>query len=260
LLLTAGSAHGFAKAGSHAMTDTAAHILVVDDDREIRSLLRDYLEKNGFRATAVADGHETRRALERAKVDLVVLDLMLPHESGLEICRELRTSSDIPIIMLTALGEEVDRVVGLEIGADDYVAKPFSPRELLGRIRAVLRRTQAAPRLADANDARAYAFAGWTLDTTARTLTSPAGERVALGGAEFRLLAILLANAPRLLTRAHLMEAMRGRELDPFDRSIDVRVSRLRQTLREDARSPQIIKTVYGEGYVIGVPVERSNE
>jgi two-component system OmpR family response regulator len=239
------------------MGDTP-HILVVDDDREIRNLLRDYLEKNGFRATAVGDGQETRRALERGKVDLIVLDLMLPHESGLEICRELRTSSDIPIIMLTALGEEVDRVVGLEVGADDYVAKPFSPRELLGRIRAVLRRTLAAPRLADANEARTYAFAGWRLDTTARTLISPSGESAALGGAEFRLLAILLANAPRLLTRAQLMELMRGRELDPFDRSIDVRVSRLRQTLGEDARSPRVIKTVYGEGYVIGVPVERS--
>jgi two-component system OmpR family response regulator len=241
------------------MTDTAAHILVVDDDREIRSLLRDYLEKNGFRATAVGDGDETRRALERAKVDLIVLDLMLPKESGLDVCRALRTSSDIPIIMLTALGEEVDRVVGLEVGADDYLAKPFSPRELLGRIRAVLRRTQAAPRIADPSDARAYDFAGWKLDTTARSLASPAGEIVALGGAEFRLLAILLANAPRLLTRARLMELMRGRDLDPFDRSIDVRVSRLRQTLREDARSPQIIKTVYGEGYVIGVPVQRSD-
>lgn len=241
------------------MTDTAAHILVVDDDREIRNLLRDYLEKSGFRATAVGDGQETRRALERSRFDLIVLDLMLPHESGLEICRELRASSDIPIIMLTALGEEVDRVVGLEVGADDYVAKPFSPRELLGRIRAVLRRTQHAPRIAEPNDVRTYAFSGWRLDTTSRTLLSPLGESVALGGAEFRLLAILLANAPRLLTRAQLMELMRGRDLDPFDRSIDVRVSRLRQTLGEDARSPQIIKTVYGEGYVIGVPVQRSD-
>jgi len=259
LLRTAGPAHGLGTAGAYAMTDTTSHILVVDDDREIRSLLRDYLEKNGFRATAVGDGQETRLALERGRVDLIVLDLMLPHESGLSICRELRTSSDIPIIMLTALGEEVDRVVGLEVGADDYLAKPFSPRELLGRIRAVLRRTQAAPRLADPNEVRTYQFAGWKLDTTARTLASPEGESVSLGGAEFRLLAILLANAPRLLTRAQLMELMRGRDLDPFDRSVDVRVSRLRQTLREDARSPQIIKTVYGEGYVIGVPVERSD-
>jgi two-component system OmpR family response regulator len=181
---------------------------------------------------------------------------MLPHESGLEICRELRTRSDIPIVMLTALGEEVDRIVGLVVGADDYLAKPFSPRELLGRIRAVLRRT-LAPRLVEPNDVRAYAFGGWRLDTTARSLTTPKGETVSLGGAEFRLLAILLAHAPRVLARTELMELMRGRDLDPFDRSVDVRVSRLRQTLGEDARAPQILKTVYGEGYVIGVPVEK---
>jgi two-component system OmpR family response regulator len=239
----------------HAMSD-AAHILVVDDDREIRTLLRDYLEKNGFKATAVADGVETRRALERGRFDLIVLDLMLPHESGLDICRALRASSDIPVIMLTALGDEVDRVVGLEVGADDYLPKPFSPRELLGRIKAVLRRTALAPR-GDVADVRVYRFGGWLLDTTERALTSPDGERVALGGAEYRVLSVLLANAPRLLTRSQLMELARGRDHDPFDRSIDVRVSRLRQTLRDDARSPRIVKTVYGEGYVIGVPVER---
>ena len=176
---------------AHIRMSDNAHILVVDDDREIRTLLRDYLEKNGFKATAVADGQETRRALERARFDLIVLDLMLPHESGLEICRELRTRSDIPIVMLTALGEEVDRIVGLEVGADDYLAKPFSPRELLGRIRAVLRRT-LAPRLLEPNDVRAYTFAGWNLDTTARALTTPKGETVSLGGAEFR------RDAPRL--------------------------------------------------------------
>ena len=235
----------------------AAHILVVDDDREIRGLLRDYLEKNGFKATAVGDGVETRRALERGRFDLIVLDLMLPHESGLDICRALRASSEVPIIMLTALGEEVDRVVGLEVGADDYVAKPFSPRELLGRIKAVLRRTALAPRVADTTGVRMFRFAGWQLDTTTRALTSPEGQHVTLGGAEYRVLAVLLANAPQLLTRAQLMELVRGRDHDPFDRSIDVRVSRLRQTLRDDARSPRIVKTVYGEGYVIGVPVER---
>ena len=241
---------------SERMTDTP-HILVVDDDREIRTLLRDYLDKNGFRATAVADGPETRRALERSRFDLIVLDLMLPHESGLEICRELRTRSDIPIVMLTALGEEVDRIVGLEVGADDYLAKPFSPRELLGRIRAVLRRT-LAPRLVEPNGFRTYEFGGWKLDTTVRSLTKPSGDAVSLGGAEFRLLSILLAHAPRVLSRSELMELMRGRDFDPFDRSVDVRVSRLRQTLGEDARAPQIIKTVYGEGYVIGVPVEKT--
>jgi two-component system OmpR family response regulator len=234
----------------------AAHILVVDDDREIRTLLREYLEKNGFRATAVADGRETRRALERTRFDLIVLDLMLPHESGLDICRSLRATSDIPIIMLTALGDEVDRVVGLEVGADDYLPKPFSPRELLGRIKAVLRRT-VAPRVTDAGAARAYRFAGWRLDIAERALTRPEGQPVALSGAEFRLLSHLLANAPRVVTRGELMEALRGREHDPFDRSIDVRVSRLRQLLGDDARAPRIVKTVYGEGYIVGVAVER---
>jgi two-component system OmpR family response regulator len=241
------------------MTD-AAHILVVDDDREIRSLLRDFLEKNGLRATAVGDGAEARRVLAQGHVDLVVLDLMLPHESGLTICSELRATSTIPIIMLTALGEEVDRVVGLEVGADDYLAKPFSPRELLGRIRAVLRRTSQAARPADAESVRAYRFAGWRLDTMTRSLTDATGASVQLGGAEYRLLVTLLAKAPKLLSRAELMELVRGRELDPFDRSIDVRVSRLRQTLHDDARAPQIIKTVYGQGYLIGVPVEREDE
>jgi two-component system OmpR family response regulator len=237
--------------------NNSAHILVVDDDREIRTLLREFLEKNGFKATAVADGQETRRALAREPFDLIVLDLMLPRESGLEICRELRQTSDVPVIMLTALGEEVDRVVGLEVGADDYLTKPFSPRELLGRIRAVLRRTAQQPRPAAATETAGFAFADWYLDATARTLTHADGTVVALSGAEFRLLTLLLEHAPRLLTRAELLELVRGRDFDPFDRSIDVRVSRLRQTLRDDARAPRIIKTVYGEGYIIGVPVER---
>jgi two-component system OmpR family response regulator len=159
--------------------------------------------------------------------------------------------------MLTALGEEVDRIVGLEVGADDYLTKPFSPRELLGRIRAVLRRTSQAPRPVEPGNARAYRFAGWRLDTTERTLTNADGHNAALGGAEFKVLSLLLAHAPQLLTRAQLMELTRGRDLDPFDRSVDVRVSRLRQTLGDDARAPRIIKTVYGEGYILGVPVER---
>lgn len=237
------------------MSAPGAHILVVDDDREIRTLLCDYLGKNGFRATAVGDGRETRRALERNHVDLIVLDLMLPHESGLDICRALRTSSDVPIIMLTALGDEVDRVVGLEVGADDYLPKPFSPRELLGRIKAVLRRTTVLRVTGD--EAGVYRFAGWQFVTTERALTSPSGARAPLSGAEFRLLSLLLASAPRVMARTELMELTRGRELDPFDRSIDVRVSRLRQVLGDDARAPRIIKTVYGEGYVMGVAVER---
>ena len=232
------------------------HILVVDDDREIRTLLRDFLEKNGFSATAVADGQETRRALANSRFDLVVLDLMLPRESGLEICRELRSTSDLPVIMLTALGDEVDRVVGFEVGADDYLTKPFSPRELLARIRAVLRRTAQQPRHSE-QSAIGYKFADWHVDATARTLTHADGTAAALSGAEYRLLSVLLEHAPRLLSRAELLDLVSGRDFDPFDRSIDVRVSRLRQTLRDDARAPRIIKTVYGEGYIVGVPVER---
>jgi len=232
------------------------HLLIVDDDREIRGLLAQYLEKHDFRTTAVPDGREMRRVLERSHVDLLVLDLMLPGEDGLSLCRELRARSQLPIIMLTARGEDVDRIVGLELGADDYVAKPFNPRELLGRIRAVLRRSAHAPRDPSPDTVRCFAFGGWRLDTVTRTLTDAAGKAVALSGAEYRLLAVLLAAGNRVLTRAQLTEILRGRDADPFDRSIDVRISRLRQILGDDARAPQIIKTVYGEGYVIGVSVE----
>jgi two-component system OmpR family response regulator len=158
--------------------------------------------------------------------------------------------------MLTARGEDVDRIVGLELGADDYLPKPFNPRELLVRIRAVLRRAAHAPRDPSPETVRSFSFSSWKLDTTTRTLTDADGKEVALSGAEYRLLAVLLSSANRVLSRAQLTELLRGREADPFDRSIDVRVSRLRQILGDDARAPQIIKTVYGEGYVVGVPVQ----
>src|SRR5687767_5909567 len=182
---------------------------------------------------------------------------MLPGEDGVTLCRELRAHSQVPVLMLTALAEEVDRIVGLEVGADDYLAKPFSPRELVGRIKAILRRTAYMPREPGADAAKGYSFGEWRLDTTARTLTHVDGTEIALGGAEFRLLSVLLAHPKRVLSRVQLMELLRGRDIDPFDRSIDVRISRLRQTLRDDARAPTIIKTIYGEGYVIGVPVEQ---
>lgn len=232
------------------------HLLIVDDDREIRGLLAQYLEKHDFRTTAVPDGREMRRVLERSHVDLLVLDLMLPGEDGLSLCRELRGRSQLPIIMLTARGEDVDRIVGLELGADDYVAKPFNPRELLGRIKAVLRRSAHTPRDPSPETVRSFIFGGWRLDTITRALTDSEGREVALSGAEYRLLAVLLAAGNRVLTRAQLTELLRGRDADPFDRSIDVRISRLRQILGDDARAPQIIKTVYGEGYVVGVSVE----
>ena len=233
-----------------------SHILVVDDDHDIRTLLGEHLQKNGFRVTTVADGRAMWRTLERANIDLIVLDLMLPGDDGLKLCRDLRAISETPILMLTALREEIDRVLGLEVGADDYMAKPFSPRELLGRIRAILRRTRPMQRDTRRSGIAGWRFGQWRLDLATRSLMHADGPSIALNGAEFRLLSTLLAHHTRVLTRGQLVELMRGRELDPYDRSIDVRISRLRQTLRDDARSPSIIKTVYGEGYVIGVPVE----
>ena len=168
-----------------------AHLLIVDDDREIRGLLAQYLEKHEYRTTAVPDGREMRRVMERSHVDLVVLDLMLPGEDGLSLCRELRGRSQVPIIMLTARGEDVDRIIGLELGADDYVGKPFNPRELLGRIKAILRRSAHAPRDPSPESVRGFNFGGWRLDTVTRTLTDNAGKEVALSGAEYRLLAVL---------------------------------------------------------------------
>jgi two-component system OmpR family response regulator len=232
------------------------HILVVDDDTDIRTLLSEYLETHGYRATAVPDAKAMRRLLEQSPVDLIVLDLMLPGESGLAVCRDLRAKSQVPIIMLTALGEEIDRIVGLEVGADDYLPKPFNPRELLGRIKAVLRRATAVPPEPDPSRVANYRFGAWRLHMLSRTLSDSSGTKVALGGADFRLLSLLLAHGNRVVSRAQLMELLHGREMDPFDRSIDVGISRLRQTLRDEARAPEIIKTIYGEGYVMGVKVE----
>jgi two-component system OmpR family response regulator len=240
---------------SKAMTDQP-HILIVDDDREIRALLAKYLETNGFRTTTAADGKAMIAAMQQSHIDLIVLDLMLPGDDGLVLCRELRKTSQVPIIMLTARGEDVDRIVGLEVGADDYLPKPFNPRELLVRIKAVLRRAAHAPRDPDSAVVRTFRFGGWQLNTTTRTLTDTGGGSVALSGAEYRLLTVLLGSPSRVLSRSQLATLLRGREADPQDRSIDVRVSRLRQLLGDDARASQIIKTVYGEGYVIGVGVE----
>ena len=232
------------------------HILVVDDDAEIRELLGEYLEKNGCKATVVADGKGMWAALARSKVDLIVLDLMLPGEDGLALCRKLRGEFDTPVIMLTARGEETDRIVGLEMGADDYLAKPFSPRELLARIKSVLRRYRSLPRNLRPEEVRAFVFAGWRLDTVSRHLISPAEVVTSLSGAELRLLRVFLEHPNHVLSRDQLMMFLHGREAEPFDRSIDNQVSRLRHRLDDDPADPQIIKTVRGEGYVLAVPVE----
>jgi two-component system OmpR family response regulator len=240
--------------------DTADHLLVVDDDRDIRELLTDYLTRNGFRATAVADGRAMRAALAAHAFDLVVLDVMLPGEDGLTLCRELRARSNLPILMLTARGDDLDRIVGLEMGADDYLPKPFNPRELLARIKAVLRRARALPDNLHAPQHSFARFDGWTLNFDTRTLHDPAGEAVELSGAEFRLLKIFVERPHRVLNRDQLMDLLHGRDTEPFDRSIDVQVSRLRQRLGDDAREARLIKTVRGEGYVFTAPVSLSGE
>ena len=235
-------------------------ILIVDDDLEIRRLLVDYLARNGFEAIAARDGREMWQALERHAVDLIVLDLMLPDTDGLTLCRDLRarsTRQNLPVLMLTARGEETDRIIGIEMGADDYLVKPFNPRELLARIKSILRRTRALPPNLAPEAARYLGFAGWTLDTAERLLTAPDGVATPLSGGEYRLLRILLDHPNRVLNRDQLTELIHGREADPFDRAIDVQVSRLRQRLRDDSREPALLKTVRGEGYVLAAAVER---
>ena len=236
--------------------DAPDHILIVDDDAEIRSLLSKYLLKNGLRVTAVANGRAMWQALDAGRLDLIVLDLMLPGEDGLTLCRTLRAkSSDIPVIMLTARGEETDRIVGLEMGADDYLAKPFSARELLARIKAILRRARSLPQNLRPDTARRIRFADWVLDTVQRQLISAEGVVTPLAGAEYRLLRIFLNHPNRVLNRDQLVDLTQGKEADPLDRSIDVQVGRLRHRLRDDPREPQLIKTVRGEGYVLAVAV-----
>jgi two-component system OmpR family response regulator len=234
----------------------ADHVLIVDDDSEIRSLLTEYFQRNGFRATAVADGRAMRTALKNQRPDLVVLDLMLPGEDGLALCRDLRTHSNMPILMLTARGEETDRIVGLEMGADDYLAKPFHPRELLARVKSILRRARALPDNLQPERVRAFRFAGWTLDVATRTLSAPDGVLVDLSGTEFRLLRTFMDHPNRTLTRDQLIELMLDRDAGPFDRAIDVQVSRLRHRLRDRGKEPAIIKTVRGQGYVLATAVE----
>ena len=231
------------------------HILVVDDDADIRDLLSEYLDRQGFRVSTAAEGRSMRVALGRSAPDLIVLDLMLPGDDGLTLCREVRSKSDVPIIMLTAKTEEIDRVVGLEMGADDYVAKPFSPRDLLARIKSILRRSRALPVNLRPDDARAIAFAGWRLEIPTRTLISPESVAVPLSGTDFRLLRIFLDHPNRVLNRDQLMDMTQARDAGPFDRSIDLQVSRLRKRLNDNPKEPALIKTSRGEGYVLAAEV-----
>jgi len=237
----------------------ADHILIVDDDREIRDLLSAYLVKNGLRVSTVPTGRHMRATLANAgPFDLIILDLMLPGEDGITLCRDLRAGNykAIPILMLTARSEEADRILGLEIGADDYLAKPFSARELLARIRSVLRRTRMLPpNMRQTEASQKLAFGPWTVDTTARHLLDGAGVMVALSGAEYRLLRVFLDHPQKVLSRDQLLNLTQGRDADLFERSVDLLVSRLRQRLHDDAREPRYIKTVRSEGYVFSSSV-----
>jgi two-component system OmpR family response regulator len=234
------------------------HILVVDDDPLIRSLLRRYLATEGFRVSEALDGAGVRAALAQGPIHTVLLDLVMPGEDGLALARQIRQRSNVPIIMLTGKGELIDRVVGLESGADDYVTKPFELRELLARIRAVLRRTgETDDRVADST-AKSYKFSGWILETARRRLLDPNGTEVSITGGEYELLVALLDRPNRVLTRDMLLDLLRGRQAGPFDRAIDVAVSRLRRKLEDDGRHAQLIKTVRGGGYVLSTPVERA--
>ncbi|WP_395408208.1 response regulator [Pseudoduganella sp. UC29_106] len=237
----------------------AEHILIVDDDREIRELLANYLNRNGMSASAAANGRQMWAALEEGPVDLIVLDVMMPGEDGLQLCRDLRAGKwrTVPVLMLTALSEETERVIGLEMGADDYLGKPFSTRELLARIRAVLRRTRMLPAgRAPVETAPLLEFGDWKLDTTGRHLLDAEGTLVALSGAEYRLLRVFLDHPQRVLTRDQLLNLTQGRDAEQFDRSIDLLVSRLRQRLRDDAREPRYIKTLRNEGYIFSSTVQ----
>jgi two-component system OmpR family response regulator len=229
----------------------APHILIVDDHREIRDLVSRALTKERFRVSSAADGRAMRKVLENSRIDLILLDLMLPGEDGLSLCRALRTESNIPIIMLTAKGDEVDRVIGLEIGADDYLPKPFGSRELIARIKAVLRRSRvnaAAP--SPERRPKRYHFDRWELDTAARELLRDDGVTVPLSTGEYDLLIVFVERPQRVLSRDQLLDLARGRAANAFDRSIDTQVSRLRKKLELDPSDPKVMKTVWGGGYM----------
>lgn len=249
------------------MTNTATRVLVVDDDHELRNLLSNFLGKHSYDVTTAQNGEELFAILGKdSAFNLIILDVMMPGMDGIEICRLLRQSSQIPIIMLTAVNEESDRIISLELGADDYLAKPFNPRELLARMRAILRRASDHDGVhtngngqSEGNSASGtvFKFAGWTLDTAIRRLLSPEKIEVALSGGTYDLLIAFLERPQRILSRDQLLDITRHRTCEPFDRTIDVQISRLRQKLEIDPKQPQIIKTVRTGGYVFTPEVEK---
>ena len=234
------------------------HILIVDDDAEIRDLLGQYLQKNAYDVTLAANGKEMFDALAKNSFNLIILDIMMPGEDGHTLCRKLRQDSEVPVIMLTAIGEESDRIIGLELGADDYMSKPFNPRELLARVKAVLRRVvskKVAPEKSSETGGY-YQFAGWRLDLNTRTLVSQDQTEVILTSGEYDLLIAFLENPGKVLSRDRLLDLTKSRTSNPFDRSIDIQISRLRQKIESDSKQPKLIKTVRGGGYIMSVDVE----
>jgi two-component system OmpR family response regulator len=232
------------------------NILVVEDDRETRTLIAKYLRTNSCNVTTAADGREMEKAMADTRVDLLILDVMLPGEDGLSLCRKVRAESQLPIIMLTARGEDVDRILGLEMGADDYLPKPFNPRELLARINAVLRRQATALNASATPNATALSFAGWQIDVRLRELRNPEGARVAMTSAEFDLLRAFVERSGRVLSRDSLLDLTQGRSAGSFERSIDVLVSRIRRKIEADPQDAQMIKTVRSGGYMFTPTVE----
>ena len=232
------------------------HVLAVDDDPMIRDLIAEYLGQNDLRVTTVADGRAMHEVISQQVVDLIVLDLKLKSEDGMAIARALRDESAIPIIMLTGRSEEADRVMGLELGADDYLTKPFSPRELLARIRTVLRRRRAEVRQGRPEGIRAYRFDGWELNLNTRRLTGAEGRTVPLSNGEFSLLVVMLGAPQRILTRDQLLDLSRLHNDEVYNRSVDVQIMRLRRKIEKDPAQPRYIKTERGAGYLFGVPVE----
>jgi two-component system, OmpR family, response regulator len=232
------------------------HILVVDDQREICDLVQEYLVSEGYRVSTAHDGAEMRRVMALGPVDLVILDLMLPGEDGLTLARSLREESNVGIIILTGRGEIVDRIIGLEMGADDYLPKPFHLRELLARVKSVLRRASSRTAERQVTPRSRARFAGWELDLSSRELFSPSGGEVRLTTGEFDLLSAFVNNPNQVLTRDRLLDLARNREAGPFDRTIDVQVGRLRRKLEDDPQKPTMIKTVRGSGYIFTPAVE----
>lgn len=240
------------------MEEQAPHILVVDDHRDIRDPLAQYLKKNGFRAMTADGGSALRQAIKAQAFDLIILDIMMPGEDGLTLCRFLRETTNTPIILLTAVSEETDKIIGLEMGADDYITKPFNPRELLARVKAILRRAQSLPPQREPKAGITYSFDGWEFNSTTRQLSKNGSDDVGLSTGEFALLSILVERPNMVLTRDQLIDLTRGRNAGPFDRAVDNQVSRLRKKIEEDPKNPLLIQTVWGGGYKFAGTVEKS--